>query len=130
MRLWIVITLFACLMPARSMAGPLDPPVDNRLPGETIKATWFTGQPFIATAPDGTAYRFVFQPDGHATKSPVPATPTARKAPAVSGFWRLIAEGYCVRWTGSVREKCFNIRIEGEKTIARFGKEVVATWSR
>lgn len=122
--------LMAALVAGESVAGPLDKPADDKLTGEAIKATWFTGQPFIATAPDGTAYRFVFQPDGHATKMPVPKAPAAKKGPAISGFWRIIAEGYCVRWTGSVREKCFNIRKEGDTTVARFGKVVMANWAK
>jgi hypothetical protein len=112
------------------IAGPLDKPVDNKLSGEAIKAAWFTGQPFTATGPDGTAYRFVFQPDGHATKTPIPTAPATKKSPSVSGFWRIIAEGYCVRWTGSVREKCFNIRTEGDRTVARFGAVVMANWTK
>lgn len=116
---------------ATAQAGVLDPPpAEAKLSGDAIKATWFTGQPFVATAPDGAAYRFLFQPDGHASKTPVPKTPTAKKSPSVAGFWRVIAEGYCVRWTGSVREKCFNIRKEGDVTVARFGKVIVANWSR
>jgi hypothetical protein len=106
-------------------AGPLDKPADEKLTGEAIKATWFNGQPFTATAPDGSVYKFIFQPDGKASK-----VPTAKKAPAVAGFWRIIAEGYCVRWTGQVREKCFNIRNEGTATVARFGKVIVANWTR
>jgi hypothetical protein len=117
--------LFIAATPASSLAGPFDKPASDKLSGEAIKAAWFTGQPFIATAPDGSAYKFVFQADGHATKAQ-----TAKKGPVVSGFWRVIAEGYCVRWTGSVREKCFNIRKEGDKTVARFGAVIVANWTR
>lgn len=117
--------LFGLVCLHGAIAGPLDKPVDDKLSGETIKATWFNGQPFIATGPDGVAFKFTYQPDGHASKVPL-----GKKAAPVSGFWRIIAEGYCVRWTGSVREKCFNIRNEDGKTIARFGKIIVATWSR
>jgi len=117
--------LIATLSVGTALAGPLDKPSDEKLSGEAIKAAWFTGQPFIATSPDGTGYKFVFQPDGKATKTLV-----AKKAPVVSGTWRVIAEGYCVHWTGSVREKCFNIRNEGTVTVARFGKAIVANWTR
>jgi hypothetical protein len=125
MRITGAAAIIATFWTASAFAGPLDKPADGKLSGEAIKAAWFTGQPFTATAPDGTAYKFVFQPDGKATKTLV-----AKKVPVVSGFWRVIAEGYCVRWTGTVREKCFNIRNEGDKTVARFGKEIVANWSR
>ncbi len=111
---------------ASAEAAPNNPPPTGaKLTGEVIKSTWFNGQPFNATAPDGTVYKFVFNPDGHATKALV-----GKKGGNAAGFWRIIAEGYCVRWTGQVREKCFNVRNEDGKTNARFGAQFVAVWSR
>jgi hypothetical protein len=108
------------------LAASNDPPATGaKLSGDAIKAAWFDGKPFNATAPDGTIYKFVFQPDGHATKALA-----SKKGGNAVGFWRVIAEGYCVRWTGTVREKCFNVRVEADKTNVRFGKEFVAVWSR
>ncbi len=120
------LTLGLALTGAMAQAAPSNPaPTGPKLTGEVIKSTWFNGQPFNATAPDGTVYRFVFNPDGHATKVLV-----GKKGGNAAGFWRIIAEGYCVRWTGQVREKCFNVRNEDGKTNARFGTQFVAVWSR
>jgi len=122
--------LLAGLSLGPAMAGPLDKPVDSKLSGEAIKAEWFNGQPFLATAPGETdSYKFTFLPDGKATKVAAGHKP-ARPAPPVLGFWRIIAEGYCIRWTGSVREKCYNVRKEGDVTVVRFGKVIVANWAR
>ncbi len=98
---------------------------EPKLSGAAIEAQWFDGKPFLATAPDGTVFRMTFSAGGKALKAPAD-----KKGAATGGFWRVIAEGYCVRWTGGVREKCFNIRVEAGKTVARFGQQVVAEWAR
>ncbi|MDR3495956.1 MAG: hypothetical protein P4L82_15270 [Ancalomicrobiaceae bacterium] len=105
-------------------AGPAKP--DDKWPGEQIKSVWFDGQPFTATAPDGTAFKMAYNPDGKSTKVQL----GAKKVAPVGGFWRVIAEGYCVRWTGQVREKCFNVRKEGDLTVVRFGTQIVANWAK
>lgn len=109
------------------------PPVDNsglpeKIPGEEIKATWFDGHPVIATAPDGKQFRLIFTPDGKASRTPV----AGKKPRTVTGFWRVIAEGYCSRWAGNNREKCFNVRksADGTETVVRFGQQIAATWKR
>lgn len=101
----------------------------DKLSGEQIKSQWFDGQPFIATGPDGTAYKMVFTPDGKSARLAVKAS---KKARPTQGFWRVIAEGYCSRWTGSNREKCFNVRPaqDGTKMIVRFGQQIAADWKR
>ncbi len=100
----------------------------EKLSGEEIGAAWFDGRPFTATSPDGTAYRMVFTPDGKATRLPL----AGKKPKPTNGFWRVIAEGYCSRWSGSNREKCFNVRPseDGSQTIVRFGQQIAGTWSR
>ena len=114
----------AVVSAAAGAAGPAKP-LEDKLTGEAIKAAWFDGKPFVATAPDGSAYKMTYFADGKSVKAP-----TLKKGGAVTGFWRIIAEGYCVRWTGAVREKCFNVRKDGETTVVRFGQQLVATWSR
>ena len=71
----------------------------------------------------------VFTADGKAARIAVNAS---KKAKPTSGFWRVIAEGYCSRWAGSNREKCFNVRKspDGAETVVRFGAIVAATWRR
>lgn len=100
----------------------------EKLTGDQIKQTWFNGQPFVATGPDGIAYRMVFTEDGKSTRVAV----AAKKPKATAGFWRVIAEGYCSRWAGSNREKCFNVRKspDGSETVVRFGQQIAATWKR
>jgi hypothetical protein len=99
-----------------------------KISGDEIKANWFDGQAFLAVGPDGKAYRMVFTPDGKASRTPV----EGKKPKTVTGFWRVIAEGYCSRWTGTNREKCFNVRksADGTETVVRFGLQVAATWKR
>ena len=118
---------------AAQLALPNKPGLDRhgqpeKMTGDQIKAIWFDGQPFTATGPDGTAYRMVFTGDGKAVRTPT----TGKKPKAVGGFWRVIAEGYCSRWAGSNREKCFNVRKseDGNDTIVRFGQQIAATWKR
>ena len=100
----------------------------EKLSGDQIKQLWFDGLPFIATGPDGVAYRMVFSPDGKSTRIAV----AAKKPRPTAGFWRVIAEGYCSRWAGSNREKCFNVRKspDGNETVVRFGQQIAATWKR
>ncbi len=105
-----------------------EPPLPEKLGGERIKADWFDGKAFTSTAPDGTAFTMTFRPDGKATRKPV----EKGKAGGAAGFWRVIAEGYCSRWSGQSREKCFNVRPDpaGGAVIVRFGKEKAARWTR
>ncbi len=123
----------AVLAAAPARAQLKAPPVDTsglpeKMTGDEIKATWFDGAPVIATAPDGKQYRLVFSPDGKTTRTPL----TGKKPKTVSGFWRVIAEGYCSRWAGNNREKCFNVRksADGSETVVRFGGQIAATWKR
>lgn len=125
------LALAAASAPAAAQLKP--PPVDNsglpeKLSGDEIKTTWFDGRPMIATAPDGKQYRLIFSPDGKASRTPV----EGKKPKTVTGFWRVIAEGYCSRWAGNNREKCFNVRksADGKDTVVRFGQQIAATWTR
>jgi hypothetical protein len=126
------IVAVLAVTPAAAQLKPV--PTDHsglpeKMTGEEIKRVWFDGQPFIATGPDGSAYRMIFTDDGKASRIAVVA---GKKARATNGFWRVIAEGYCSRWTGSNREKCFNVRKaqEGDGTVVRFGQQIAATWKR
>ena len=126
--------LFAAVAAAPAGAQVKAPPPTDfsglppKIPGEEIKAVWFDGQPFLAVGTDGKAYRMVFTPDGKAARTPV----EGKKPKTVTGFWRVIAEGYCSRWAGSNREKCFNVRksSDGTETVVRFGPQTAATWKR
>lgn len=98
----------------------------EKLSGEEIKTGWFDGRPFTSTSPEGAAFKLVFTADGKSTRTPI-----GKKGSVTHGFWRVIAEGYCSRWTGSPREKCFNVRTDtAGVTTVRFGNQIVATWTR
>ena len=116
-----------------AVGAPTKPALDRhgmpeKFSGDRIRDTWFDGRPFVATGPDGTAFRMTFTPDGKASRVPV----AAKKPKPVTGFWRVIAEGYCSRWAGSNREKCFNVRPseDGSRTVVRFGQQIAGTWER
>ncbi|TBW36458.1 hypothetical protein EYW49_14060 [Siculibacillus lacustris] len=124
--------VLAATLPAAAQLKPVPTEhsgLPEKLSGEDIRRLWFDGQPFLSTGPDGTAYRMVFTADG---KSARLAADAGKKAKPTIGFWRVIAEGYCSRWTGSNREKCFNVRKgqDGKDTVVRFGQQIVATWKR
>ena len=131
--LFLAAALAVSAAPAAAQQSAVRPGFDRhgmpeKMSGELIAKAWFDGQPFEATGPDGAAYRMVFTPDGKATRTPL----AGKKPKTVTGFWRVIAEGYCSRWTGSNREKCFNVRKseDGKDTVVRFGQQIAATWKR
>lgn len=125
----------AVMLVAAPAAAQIKPvPTDHsglpeKLSGDQIKTQWFDGQPFIASGPDGKPFKMVFTPDGKSARIAVDAP---KKAKPTAGFWRVIAEGYCSRWAGSNREKCFNVRPsqDGSQTVVRFGQQIAATWKR
>lgn len=105
-------------------------PLPEKLSGDAIKATWFDGKPFTAIAPEGDSFTMTFLPDGKSQRRP---TVKKKGLTSANGFWRVIAEGYCSRWSGQNREKCFNIRPDPDNegaVVVRFGKHVVANWKR
>lgn len=101
----------------------------DKMTGEEIKAAWFDGKPFNATSPDGVGFVMTFTPDGKASRKPLERK---KGITGATGFWRVIAEGYCSRWSGQNREKCFNVRPapEAGSVHVRFGTQMMATWSR
>lgn len=101
----------------------------DKMSGDEIKTRWFDGQPFTSTAPDGTAFVMTFTADGRSTRKPVEKK---KGLTGAAGFWRIIAEGYCSRWAGQNREKCFNVRPGPDPgtVVVRFGPQVAATWKR
>lgn len=109
--------------------GPVDP-LPQKFTGDEIKAGWFDGKPFTATAPDGTSFVMTFTADGKSSRKP---TEKKKGLTGATGFWRVIAEGYCSRWSGQNREKCFNVRpdpADPKAVVVRFGPQQVATWKR
>lgn len=126
-----VLAATAAAVPAS--AQPKPPQTDfsglpEKLSGDEIKANWFDGRKVLALSPDGSQFEIVFTPDGKSSRTQL----GVKRPRPTTGFWRVIAEGYCSRWTGNNREKCFNVRKapEGNDVVVRFGQQVVATWRR
>jgi hypothetical protein len=130
----IATILAAALTTAPGVARAQAPKPAEKLPeklsGDQIKENWFNGKAFTATAPDGSAFLMTFNPDGKSSRKPVEKKKGVTSA---AGFWRVIAEGYCSRWSGQNREKCFNVRPDPDNpdmVIVRFGPQLVANWKR
>jgi hypothetical protein len=89
-----------------------------------IQATFFTGQPFTASATN-IKYKMMFTADGKMTREPV------GKAGAKSeGTWKLSKEGFCTTWKGS-KANCFRVMTAGDnKWSVMKGTTVVATWTK
>ena len=60
-----------------------------------IQSTFFTGQPFTASA-SGGKFKMVFTADGKMTREPV-----AKGGAKNEGTWKLSKDGYCSTWKGS-----------------------------
>jgi hypothetical protein len=89
-----------------------------------IQATFFSGQPFTASATN-IKYKMVFTADGKMTREPIGAG--GAKA---EGTWKLSKEGFCTTWKGS-KANCYRIETAGEnKWSVRKGTTAVATWTK
>jgi hypothetical protein len=89
-----------------------------------IQATFFTGEPFTATATN-IKYKMVFTTDGKMTREPI-GSGGARN----EGTWKLSKEGFCTTWKGS-KANCYRVESAGEnKWSVKKGTSVVATWSK
>jgi hypothetical protein len=130
MRAALLIGLAAAVLGGGAEAQtPAPTALPEKLTGDRIKEAWFDGKPFNAVSPDGAGFVMTFHPDGKANRRPAEKKKGLTSA---SGFWRAIAEGYCSRWSGQNREKCFNVRPnpEGDGVVVRFGTQLVANWKR
>src|SRR6516162_5520960 len=81
-----------------------------------IQATFFTGQPFAASATN-VKYKMTREPIG------------AGGAKA-EGTWKLTKDGFCTTWQGS-KANCFKILTAGDnKWSVMKGTTAVATWTK
>ena len=94
------------------------------LAANEIQATFFTGQPFTASATN-IKYKMIFAADGKMTREPI------GKAGAKSeGTWKLTKEGFCSTWKGS-KANCYRVQTAGDnKWSVMKGTTVVATWTK
>ena len=99
----------------------------DALDGNAIKATFFTGQPFIASSPTRQRYTMVFTPDGKATREPL-----GKAGEKIDGTWKVVKEGFCTSWKGGTTN-CYRLVTstiaEGKWAVMK-GATTVATWSK
>jgi hypothetical protein len=89
-----------------------------------IQATFFTGQPFTASATN-IKYKMVFTADGKMTREPA-----AKSGAKSEGTWKLSKDGFCTTWKGS-KANCYRIESAGEnKWLVKKGTASVATWTK
>ncbi len=89
-----------------------------------IQATFFTGQPFTASATN-IKYKMVFTPDGKMTREPIGTGGSKSE-----GTWKLSNDGFCSTWKGS-KANCYKVVTAGDnKWSVMKGKSSVATWTK
>jgi hypothetical protein len=108
-----LVTVCAIMPAAAAVLSPAD-----------IQSTFFTGEPFTASATN-IKYKMVFTSDGKMTREPV------GKAGAKSeGTWKLSKDGFCTTWKGA-KANCYRVQTAGEKKWSVMkGTTVVATWEK
>jgi hypothetical protein len=94
-----------------------------------IKATFFNGQPFTATAPTGVKFTMTFTPDGKMKREPL--APSGKTS---VGTWKLNAKGFCTSWEHA-KTNCFTVIPSGEnkwsvQQVATTIAITIATWSK
>ena len=100
------------------------PVVAATLTPNEIQATFFTGQPFTASATN-VKYKMVFSADGKMTREPAGTAGSKSE-----GTWKLSKDGFCTTWKNSP-QNCFTLVSAGEnKWSVMKGPVVMATWSK
>ncbi|HXW23601.1 MAG TPA: hypothetical protein VEK73_02550 [Xanthobacteraceae bacterium] len=97
----------------------------SKLTPSEIQATFFNGEPFTASTPQGVRYKMTFTPDGKMTREPVGKTGAKSE-----GTWKLSKDGYCTTWKGAP-QNCFGVlnTADNKWSIMR-GTLAIATWSK
>src|SRR5262249_24023520 len=72
-----------------------------------IKTTFFTGQPFTASATN-VKFKMTSTPDGKMTREPIGAA--GAKA---EGTWKLTKDGFCTTWQGA-KQNCYRLMTAGD----------------
>jgi hypothetical protein len=111
------IVAFALMSATALAAGKLSP--------SEIQATFFNGQPFTASTPQGIRYKMVFTADGKMTREPV-----GKQGAKNEGTWKLSKDGYCTTWKGAP-QNCFSVLNSGDnKWSIMKGTVAIATWTK
>ena len=96
-----------------------------RLTAEEIKATFFTGQPFVAATPSNIKFRMTFLADGKMKREP-----SGGGGAKGEGTWTLSKDGFCTAWKGG-KASCFTVVGAGDnKWSVLRGSTIMATWSK
>jgi hypothetical protein len=89
-----------------------------------IQATFFTGQPFTASATN-VKFKMTFTSDGKMMREPMGAG--GAKA---EGTWKLTKDGFCTTWQGA-KQNCYRLMTAGDnKWSVMKGTTAVATWTK
>jgi hypothetical protein len=97
----------------------------GKLSPSEIQSTFFNGQPFTASTPQGIRYKMLFTADGKMTREPL-----GRQGAKNEGTWKLSKDGYCTTWKGAP-QSCFTVISSGEnKWSIMKGTVAVATWTK
>jgi hypothetical protein len=100
------------------------PVVAATLTPNEIQTTFFTGQPFTASATN-VKYKMVFSADGKMTREPVGTAGSKSE-----GTWKLSKDGFCTTWKGS-KPNCYRLLTAGDnKWSVMQGATAVATWTK
>ena len=100
------------------------PVVAATLTPNEIQATFFTGQPFTASATN-VKYKMVFSADGKMTREPAGTAGSKSE-----GTWKLSKDGFCTTWKGS-KSNCYRLLTAGDnKWSVVKGTTAVATWTK
>ena len=110
----------ACILLPASAAFAAEPMAPS-----DIQATFFNGQAFTASTPDGILFKMTFTPDGKMIREPL-----AHSGYKSTGTWKLDLKGFCTTWQRAERT-CFIVIPNGEnKWSVQKGADVVATWTK
>jgi hypothetical protein len=116
MRAWFVAAVAVVAFITLAFAAALAP--------NEIQATFFTGQPFTASATN-IKYKMIFSADGKMTREPIGSGGSKGE-----GTWKLTKDGFCTTWKGS-KANCYRLLTAGDnKWSVMKGTAAVATWSK
>jgi hypothetical protein len=97
----------------------------ERLTANEIKAAFFNGQPFTATAASNAKFKMTYTPDGKVTREPL-----GKIGAKGEGTWKLDKFGFCTTWAGQ-KALCSTVVPTGDNKWAVVrGTTTVATWSK
>jgi hypothetical protein len=114
----------AAFMAAVAIVAITAPAFAAALTPNEIKETFFTGQPFTASATN-IKYKMIFSADGKMSREPIGTGGSKSE-----GTWKLTKEGFCSTWKGSTAN-CYRILTAGDnKWSVMKGTTAVATWTK